>query len=90
MQVGRNEKGTFFSASYLYGRQSPVSVGCPSSVLAKSNACFFVEDVVVDVSKVPHGEVGGELHIHIKLHIINIVNVQLSVTMVIGEFLGMK
>ena len=50
-----------------------MSVGCTSSVLAKSNACFLVEDVVVDVSQVPHGKVGGELHIHIKLHIINIV-----------------
>jgi hypothetical protein len=75
MQVGRDGKGKFFSVAYLYGRQSPVGVRRTSSVLAKSNACFLVEDVVVDVSKVPHGKVGGELHIHIELHIINIVNV---------------
>ena len=34
-----------------------MSVGCTSRVLAESNARFLVEDVVVDVTQVPHGQV---------------------------------
>jgi hypothetical protein len=53
----RDEETMTDTVAHLYGREGPVGVRCASSVLAKSNTCFLVEDVVVDVAEVPHGQV---------------------------------